>query len=549
MIDYYRLIHDISSPPLFHLLIISLIYWITWIYSVRGEFVSDDIEGLQKFSDRLDKNNVIDYYEFDPPKYINLWKFGPSKISKDNEKLKVRCKNKQFNPYVEFPGSIIRWLRLNLGSKWKVLGKNEKGHEVTGYVQSPFKHHIISLVIHFLNAILTYLFLSNIIDPRIAFMATLLFIVHPVSVQVVAWCSGIGYMLSLLGMLISYNISIHTSNLYILIPSVVASTLISITGLLSGSINFLILAFLGEWWASATALAVTLIFGIKWLRWVVNYRTTEFKKQKMERSTYVTWRKPIVIVKTFFYYLKTIIFPKRLGLFHEWGYHYEEKLEHADLNFWGGLISIIAIWIWFKFTVFPIQFGILWFFSYLILFSNIITAQQFVADRYAFISTLGYSIIISTLLVNQPILFAFILGLYMMRTWQHIPTFENEVHFYQSNYWNFPKSEVALGNLGVIYVNQQLTGTAMDTWYKATKINPDYDVPWYNLYSIFRANGLYTQAKEVLEKCLNAKVCHFPDNWGEEYKRITQLVELTKPINEQIKIINKGILEAKYEHH
>ena len=103
-----------------------------------------------------------------------------------------------------------------------------------------------------------------------------------------------------------------------------------------------------------------------------------------------------------------------------------------------------------------------------------------------------------------------------MRVWVYLPTFQNEVRFYESNAQNFPDSEVALGNLGVAYLNHGLPGKAVDTWLEATRINPHYDVPWYNLYSFSKQQGDLIQAREFLKQCLNAKVIHFPDIWNKE---------------------------------
>jgi hypothetical protein len=242
-----------------------------------------------------------------------------------------------------------------------------------------------------------------------------------------------------------------------------------------------------------------------------------------------------------------IPFPKRLGLFHIWGYHFEEPIEHIDSEFWFGLWSLILYGITIWFSPWPIKFGLIWAFVYLLTFSNFITAQQFVSERYAFISTFGFSIVIAYLFQDYPIIISFLVGVAIMRIWVHLPTFRNEVRFYESNWFNFPGSEVAMGNLGVAYLNHGLPNKALDTWQEASRQNKFYDVPWYNLYSLCRQNGDIQGARRFLAMCLEAKIVHFPEQWKKELQEIENSISKMGSIQDFTQIINKSIREANYE--
>ena len=115
-----------------------------------------------------------------------------------------------------------------------------------------------------------------------------------------------------------------------------------------------------------------------------------------------------------------------------------------------------------------------------------------------------------------------------MRTWAHLPTYFNEMQFYQSNVWNFPNSEVAIGNLGVAYTRAGLGGAAHDMWMIGTRMNPEYDVNWYNLYSILRGNNQIEVAHQYLSKALSCRTCHFPKDWLKEVRDIGNVVERMK---------------------
>jgi len=196
-------------------------------------------------------------------------------------------------------------------------------------------------------------------------------------------------------------------------------------------------------------------------------------------------------------------------------------------------ITVLLATAFFACPIYPIKFAILWFTAFIWIFLNWITIQQFIAERYAFIPSLGVCIIVAFLTQNTP-LYWFILGIAIMRTWAHLPTYDNELRFYQSNVWNFPESEVAYGNLGVTQLRLGQVGTGMDSWMTATNINKEYDVPNYNLSSRYKATGLQLFemnkfqegienlkiASTYLEKAINCKICHFRKPWQQELDAI-----------------------------
>lgn len=522
-----------------HLAVLGITFLFTWSYSIKGDWLIDDMDGIWQFGDKYnqEKEEKIDWYEQETGR----------EIEKDGkrEKEKVKLKNRQFNKYVNFPGSVIRWIRLNLGAKFQRLGKNKKGHEIFGYVQSAYKHHTINLVIHLANTFLLYFFLKNIVSEQVAFVSTLLFIIHPISCQSIAWISGIGYLLCLNMALLSFSIPFWIPEPLIHVPIVCILTWLSCSFLLAGLANFIILALLGFWWAALGAGLVSILCFITQALWVKNYRVKAFKDQNMGHSTKVNLRKPIVMLKSFFYYVCLTLFPKRLGLYHEWGYHYDEKMERFDLRAMGGLITLAVLGLIAYFGAFPLKLGAVWFVIYVGLFLNLITAQQTVADRYAFIASLGFCLIAGYFLQDYPLIVAFLAGLMLMRTWTHLPTFDNQIKFYQSNIWNYPKSEVALGNLGTVYMQLGMKGMADDSWKIAANINPNYDVPWYNLYSSMKVMGYLPQAREYLKKCLDAKVCHFEEQWKKELDELDKVLRLHEPIQFKLTEINKHIMNVR----
>jgi hypothetical protein len=539
LVDFNRLLLDSS---VFNLSLISILHFITWGYClfIKG-WVSDDIQGIAAFSDRfvqhkdkagnIVKEEKIDSYETD-------------KKGKDG-KL-IRIKNTAWPSYLGWPSCFMRWFRLNWGKSFKVLGKDSKGHTIYGSIQDARKHHALNLLTQWFNLLLGYNLLSHLFGSQIAFIAMLLFAVHPCGVQTVGWISGVNYLFSIFWALITFNSVLYITNPYILFPLISFCTLCSCATLLPGAFNFVILLMMGFTTAAIPAGLVGLYMLLSLGKWSMNFRVAAFKEQQMGKSTNVYGRKWIIMVKTFWYYVRLVLWPKRLGLFHTWGYHFEDPIEHIDREFWLGAASIIAYGLAIYFAPFAVKFGLVWAFVYLLIFSNIITAQQFVSERYAFISIFGISLSAAYYLQGFPIVTAFLIGLAVMRVWVHLPTFQNEVRFYESNCINFPESEVAMGNLGVAYLNHGLANKSLDTWLEASRQNSLYDVPWYNLYSLCKQNGDLWGAKKFLTMCLNAKTIHFPDQWKKEMSELDGVLSKSISVQDVTLKVNKALKEANY---
>lgn len=463
--------------------------------------------------------------------------------------------------------NVLKWLRWH-AAKTPNPNKRWKEDKQPPYLPNRFAHHRLNLWAMCGVAVALYLFLSQLIDPTIALLAILLWIVHPLGVQTIGWISGIGYVLSTLFMLCGLNtvlIAHQLSWLSTPLGTIGSLALFGFWQWMAIECFFatmgatIILAFLGFWPFALVSGLLTLYGGLNTLREAVGMRKAVFHEQQMAQSTTFYPKKLVVVLKTLYYDFVLALVPRRLGLYHLFGYHYEMPyIEHEDRHWAAGLgITALLVWGIIVGSV-PVQLGSLWFLVFLVLFLNWITANQFVVDRYVWLPSFGLCLIAAALLPLWAV--CLVGGIFLCRTWTHLPTYKDEVSFYLSNIWNFPESEVAHGNLGVAYLSQGWIGSAIDTWWKGVELNPEYDVDWYNLASMLRTRGplnpnyfprfYNTLPKDLLEICLQkdpmrshlhlakycleravkAKTCHFPEPWKKELEALTQ--ELTRPTAE-----------------
>ncbi len=73
---------------------------------------------------------------------------------------------------------------------------------------NPWLYHLVNIILHSINTILVFLFLSLFFSPASSLLGASLFAVHPVHVEAVAWVSGKPYLfltLAVLGTYLLYN--------------------------------------------------------------------------------------------------------------------------------------------------------------------------------------------------------------------------------------------------------------------------------------------------------------------------------------------------------
>ena len=545
MVEALSSIHHalVEFSPLKPYLLILLTIWITYGYSLKTGWVIDDLEGIVGYDGNL-QTRITESIKSDK----NIPDADKTKQLNEYHKqfIFVRLLQSEY-------GMINRWFRYHLcggnfpSKHLNIRPDGSKGDPIPqGKV--PFWHHVLSINVFSIACFFLYTFIASRFSPKIALLSVCLFIVHPVVTQGVAWASGLGYPLSLVWMGAALNLAPFIYEQTDRVPWIASIVLFCVLQFLAVHAQFAtmmmwtILLFFGYWHLAVLGFLISFAMGFDIIKQTINLRVDEFKKQNMAKSVAFNFRKCVVAMKTFSYYLAHTLIPAKLGLYHKWGFHYDKGMERKETHFVVGVASTLGLLGIFLLTPhWEVKFVILWFVSFVSIFLNWITIQQFVTERYIFLPTFATCLLLSLLTKDYFWAYTLIFGLYICRTWLHLPTYDNELRYYQSNLWNFPDSEVAYGNLGATYSKLGQHGAALDAWGTATRINPDYDVPFYNIFSHYRANAdlmirngdyvggmnTYRMALPFLEKTLACGVCHFPGQWKEEHKDLLDKIKNT----------------------
>ena len=294
------------------------------------------------------------------------------------------------------------------------------------YSSKPSKwRHLWLSINHALNVWLVYLLWG--------WVPAVLFAFSPVSVPCTAWITGGYYSLTTLFTLTSYFF---------------LTTYPGLVGAILGSIFFT--AALGS---TITCLGFPFIFFIfnPWglvLFWpVMMYLkgrrfTKGYNIRNMGKQDHFGIHKIPVMIKTVAYYIYKTVFPYRMAFFQHFGEDYvrdekcKKEMSALDKWFWISVSSIIL------FIVVGWQFsplGVIWFLFLIGPFSQFKVLGQFVAERYMYLPSIGWYLILGNALAPHPVLLWIVVGLYILRSHFYIPAYEKIESLYEDGIRNDPE--------------------------------------------------------------------------------------------------------------
>ena len=310
------------------------------------------------------------------------------------------------------------------GGRYRPLSLVTFAIEYEFFGENPHINHFINVLLFALTAMLLYLILLNILKKykyrewwfSIPFIATLLYLFHPIHTEVVANIKGRDEILSLLGALLSlwliwkYIESKKTRNLFFAFITFFLALMSK-----ENAITFLLIIPLTVYFFSTKKLKnylkifiplVTATGLFFWIRYSIvggigGTPPTELMDNPFLHASFL--EKYATIFYTFAIYLKLLIIPHPLS----WDYY----PYHIELVGPGNIVVILSLVFFIAIGVYAIlKFNKKSIFSYCILFffisfsivSNLVfSIGAFMAERFMYIPSLAFCILIAFVLVEK----------------------------------------------------------------------------------------------------------------------------------------------------
>lgn len=403
-------------------------------------------------------------------------------------------------------------------------------HSIWG--QNPKGYHVVNVLLHTFVALLLWQVLYVLKVPW-PFAAALIFALHPVQVESVAWVterknvlSGVFYMSSLL-MFLRWHATRYigpsqgsSNTLYVISIVLFICALWSKT--VTATLPFVIILLL--WWKQALNINVVVRLLPFIILGVVMGSITAWIEQGHAGAVGEPWdltliERGLIAGRAIWFYIYKLFLPFNLTfIYPRWEIDSSDIFQYAYplamflliTQFWGarkriGRGPLTALLI-FCGTLFP-ALG----------FLNVFPMQfSFVADHFQYLASAAMISLIVAILhtasktLNRPLLvvgLAAICSLYLFNTWQLQAQYKDQTSLWQATIKKNPEAWIAHGNLGAIYMTQQRTSEAMESLTTAAELNPKHIIPFNNLAKLHldlaQRQTRPEQAKINIEKALN----------------------------------------------
>ena len=430
--------------------------------------------------------------------------------------------------------------------EWRLWGLHS-----TGY-------HVTNLILHIVESLLIWLILRKLSIPG-AFLAAMIFAVHPVNVESVAWIAQRKNLMAMLFFLLSilcYLESIKRAPLRIAAKHTVYRPLSTFSSFILHPSSFklwyrlslltFLLALLSK--GSVAVLPVLLLGIIWWLRPLTKWdlvRTVPFFVVALAFTAVNIWFQTLGETEV----IRTATFAQRLlgagGVI--WFYLYKALLpfdlifvypqwhiQAGYLLWWTPLLAAVTVtavlWLYRKSWSRPFLFA--WGFFCVALvpvmgFTDVYFMKySLVADHYQHIALVGVIALVAALwsIWHQrfqgaaqwaaTIVPIAVVGSLTFLTWQQSGHYRDEITLYQATLQKNPNCWLAYNNLGALLEMTGRSQEAMEHFKQALRLKPDYADAHNNLGLLLDKAGRGREAIEQWEQALQQNLDYFDAHYN-----------------------------------
>jgi tetratricopeptide (TPR) repeat protein len=440
---------------------------------------------------------------------------------------------------------------------------------------NPVSYHISNIIYHTITAIFVYLVTLSIVSNRkSALFAAILFAVHPVHTDSVAYLAGSRDILSGLFFFMGFYcfLTYRKTNRLIFAPLTMIAYLLSIGSKEIGvTLPALFLVFdlvnqippvkkgLGPPLLSSLAGALKstvkrypyfygffLAGALTFSYYKVFINSPSHQYVYYGDSMWVTF---LTVGRILVHYMQLLLFPVNLVA----DYSYNAFPLSVSLFEWSTLSSFLLL---AGIGVFIIRmitrkkwiaFGGIWFFVTLLPVCHIIPHHELLAEHYLYIPSYGFFLIAATALTELlqgkrvvPLtlfIVASVIILFSVRTVDRNRDWKDSMTLWGKTVKTVPACARAQNNLGVEYLVAQQYTKAVEHLTAAIEIKPDYAEAYNNIGLVYKGKGLYDRAIDFFTKAIMLRKSYYDSvynlantfdnkgNYGQSIHLYNQLVK------------------------
>ncbi len=389
---------------------------------------------------------------------------------------------------------------------------------------TPVPYHVMSIFMHYINVILVFVFVFLLFGKAPAIITTLVFLLHPLNTEAISWISAYGYLFYTaftLIILTNYIMWNKTKNNNYLIAVLAAYTFclifyrkpwVALIPVFIVIIDQLVLEPKINFKKIQTYILLlipTLVYMFTYVRQTYAFRTealvTLYYNDPKNATPYINR-----ILYTTYMTLKLMLWPMALTIYHE-----GEKVPSVEFfTVLSALVSLaligLVIYLFIKSKKDPtnkhIAAMILLIYSAMLLSYYPIVVVWAMADRYLYIATIFFGVILGLLYnkaKNKTIfrnLLILLLILYAVRTVVRTNDWKDSKHLWIATQKVSPYSYRVYNNLGDVYSQENRLNLAIKEFQTSLMLSPTFADAVHNLGFTYYQIGEKEMAKEYLKK-------------------------------------------------
>lgn len=366
---------------------------------------------------------------------------------------------------------------------------------------NPFGYHLTNLLLHILVAILLFFFIRRLTkDKRIAFVATAIFVVHPLNIESVTYIAGRADSLMaafLLGSILFFDAHFDKKGwraalfYYFSVLSFVAALLSKEAAIVFPLIIFIYALFFKtgkEIENSKKCIGfhyMSLFLVVVGVYAILRMYALNFLNEPIVKSDYSIYLNILTGLKVIVGYIGLVFFPFKLYM--------ERSIVTVGSIFEIQVLASLALIIilaGFAVRSFKLNkvvaFSIIWFFLNLLPVSGIFPLKANMSEHWMYVAIMGFLIFLAVYIVKLwdragkgrvliGLIFIIVIGLFIGRTLIRNADWSDKTKFYENTLHFSPNSVKVLNNLANLLMDKEDYDAAMRMYRKAILIQPkDY---------------------------------------------------------------------------